>query len=101
VSAGATLAAVTMGVTDTAGHALQGATVSVYQTTDGWEGTCAVPGRCAAAPELASSQSTAVSDASGNVTVTPLEVPGLPQVVNIAAVTGTQGFVSLSLPVTP
>jgi hypothetical protein len=50
---------------------------------------------------LTSSESTAVSDASGNVTVTPLEVPGLPQVVNIAAVTGTQGFVSLSLPVTP
>jgi hypothetical protein len=33
--------------------------------------------------------------------VTPLEVPGLPQVVNIAVVTGTQGFVTVSLPVTP
>jgi hypothetical protein len=101
VSAGTALAAVTMGVTDTAGHALQGAAVSVYQTTDGWEGTCATPDRCASSPVLTSSESTAVSDASGNVTVTPLEVPGLPQVVNIAAVTGTQGFVSLSLPVTP
>jgi hypothetical protein len=101
VSAGTALAAVTMGVTDTAGHALQGAAVSVYQTADGWEGTCATPDRCASSPVLTSSESTAVSDASGNVTVTPLEVPGLPQVVNIAAVTGTQGFVSLSLPVTP
>jgi hypothetical protein len=101
VSAGTMLAAVTMGVTDTVGHALQGAAVSVYQTADGWEGTCAVPGKCAAAPVLSAAESMAVSDASGSVTVTPLEVPGMPQVVNIAAVTGTQGFVSLSLPVTP
>jgi hypothetical protein len=101
VSAGTTLAAVTLNVTDTAGHALQGAAVSLYQTADGWEGTCVVPGRCAASPVLASAQSSAISDANGSVTVTPLEVPGLPQVVNIAAVTGTQGFVAVSLPVTP
>jgi hypothetical protein len=101
VSVGTALSAVTLGVTDTAGHALEGAAVSIYQTTDGWEGVCPVTGRCAAAPVLASEQSTAVSDGNGNVTVTPLEVPGLPQVVNIAAVTGSQGFVSLSLPVTP
>jgi hypothetical protein len=101
VSAGTALATVTMGVTDTAGHALEGATVSVYQTADGWEGTCPIPGRCASSPVLTSSESSAVSDASGSVSVTPLEVPGLPQVVNIAAVTGTQGFVSLSLPVAP
>ena len=101
VSAGSTLAPVTLGVTDTAGHALQGAAVSVYQTADGWEGTCRVPGRCPASPVLASAQSSAISDSSGSVPVTPLEVPGLPQVVNIAAVTGTQGFVTVSLPVTP
>ncbi len=101
VSAGATLAPVTLGVTDAAGHALQGATVSVHQTADGWEGVCPVPGRCAASPVLASAQSSAVSDSHGSVSVTPLEVPGLPQVVNIAAVTGTQGFVTVSLPVTP
>jgi hypothetical protein len=101
VSAGTTLAPVTLAVTDTAGHALQGAAVSVYQTADGWEGTCPVPGRCPASPVLASAQSSGISDSSGNVAVTPLEVPGLPQVVNIAAVTGTQGFVTVSLPVTP
>ena len=44
VSAGTALAPVTLGVTDTAGHALQGAAVSVYQTADGWEGVCPVPG---------------------------------------------------------
>ena len=101
VSAGTTLAPVTLGVTDDAGHALQGAAVSVYQTADGWEGECPVPGRCPSSPVLASMQSSAISDSSGSVAVTPLEVPGLPQVVNIAAVTGTQGFVTLSLPVTP
>jgi hypothetical protein len=101
VSAGMTLAPVTLGVTDMAGHALEGAAVSVYQTTDGWEGVCPVPGRCPASPVLASAQSSATSDTSGSVPVTPLEVPGLPQVVNIAAVTGTQGFVTVSLPVTP
>ncbi|HXS13305.1 MAG TPA: hypothetical protein VN734_11425 [Acidobacteriaceae bacterium] len=101
VSAGTTLAPVTLGVMDDAGHALQGAEVSVYQTADGWEGTCAVPGRCPASPVLASAQSSGISDSSGSVTVTPLEVPGLPQVVNIAAVTGTQGFVTVSLPVGP
>jgi hypothetical protein len=101
VSAGETLAPLMLGVTDSAGHALQGAAVSVYQTTDGWEGACAVPGRCAASPVLASTQSSAISDSSGSVSVTPLEVPGLPQVVNIAVVTGTQGFVTVSLPVMP
>jgi hypothetical protein len=101
VSAGTTLAPVTLAVTDTAGHALQGAAVSVYQTADGWEGSCTVTGRCASSPVLASAESSAISNGSGNVTVTPLEVPGLPQVVNIAAVTGTQGFLTVSLPVTP
>ena len=101
VSAGTALAPLTLGVTDAAGHALQGAAVSVYQTADGWEGVCPVPGKCASSPVLASAQSSAISDSSGSVSVTPLEVPGLPQVVNIAAVTGTQGFVTVSLPVTP
>ena len=101
VSAGTELVPVTLDVTDTAGHALEGAAVWVYQTADAWEGECSVAGRCAASPVLASSQSGAISDSSGSVTVMPLEVPGLPQVVNIAAVTGTQGFVTVSLPVAP
>jgi hypothetical protein len=101
VSMGTALAPVGLGVTDMAGHTLQGATVSIYQTDDAWEGECPSQGRCAASPVLLSGQSSVVSDSNGNVSVTPLEVPGQPQVVNIAAVTGTQGFVSLSLPVAP
>ena len=50
VSAGTTLAPVTLGVTDTAGHALQGAAVSVYQTADGWEGCVPVRGTMCVEP---------------------------------------------------
>jgi hypothetical protein len=101
VTASGKLAGVTFQVTDAAGHPLQGATVIVYQTVDGWEGPCAAKGRCAAAPVLASSQMTLTTDANGLVTMTPLEVPGVASVVHIAMATGTQGFVSLSLTKTP
>ena len=101
VAVGTAFAPVTLAVTDTAGHALRGAPVSIYQTADAWEGVCPAQGRCAASPVLASQQSSAGADASGLLTVLPLEVPGVPQTVNIAAVAGTQGFVSLSLVLTP
>ncbi len=101
VSAGTALAPLSLGVTDTAGHTLQGATVSIYQTVDAWEGACPPQGRCAASPVLASGKNSVISDSNGNVSITPMELPGLPQMVNIAAVTGTQGFVTISLPVTP
>jgi hypothetical protein len=46
---------------------------------------------------LASSQSTATSDAFGIVTVTSLQLPDMAGTTNLAAVTGTQGFLSLAL----
>jgi hypothetical protein len=101
VAQGGSLAPVTFQVTDGAGHPVQGATVTVHQDVQAWEGVCPVPGRCAAAPVLTSSTATVASDASGNVVVTPLVVAGQPQVVNIVATAGTSGFVSLSLTVTP
>lgn len=101
VAVGRALAPVAIQVTDTAGHPLQGAPVTVYQTADAWEGQCVGQGRCPASPVLASSQSSIIADATGRVSVTPLQVPGLAQTVNIAAVTGTQGFVSLALVLTP
>jgi hypothetical protein len=101
VAGSTAFAPVTLEVTDGAGHPLQGAAVTVYQTVDAWEGACPSQGRCAASPVLTSSQSSAVSDANGLLTVTPLQVPGQPQTVNIVAVTGTQGFVSFSLVRTP
>ena len=95
------LAPVVLLVTDVAGHPLLGAPVQIYQTVDAWEGVCAVQGRCAAAPVIASSQSSGVSDGSGLVVVTPLQVAGVPEVVNVAAVAGTQGFVGVALAKVP
>ena len=96
-----TLAPVTVLITDGAGHPLPGATVNLYQTSYAWEGPCPTTGPCPSAPVLATAQSAAVSDANGQVQVTPIQVPSTPQVVNIAASTGTQGFATTSLSVTP
>jgi hypothetical protein len=101
VSGATAFAPVSVEVTDGAGHALEGAAVTIYQTVDAWEGACASQSRCAAAPVLNSSKISGTSDANGLMTVTPLEVSGLPQTINIAAVTGTQGFVSFSVTRTP
>ena len=98
---GVTPAVVTLLVTDGAGHALPGATVNVYQTVYAWEGACAVNEVCASAPVLMMAQGTAVSNGSGMVFVTPMEVAGVAQVVKIAAATGTSGFATASVVVAP
>lgn len=94
---GSSFAPAAIQVTDGSGHPLQGAIVTIYQTVQGWEGVCPAQGSCPASPVLAHSQTSAIADANGLVSVTPLQVPGLPQTVNIAAVTGTTGFVTFSL----
>jgi hypothetical protein len=101
VIASATLAPVTVQVTDLAGHPVEGAPVTVYQTVDAWEGPCPPIGRCASAPVLATSTQSMTTDSNGMISITPLEVPGVASVVNIAVATGTQGFVSLSLTKAP
>ena len=101
VAAGGALQPVTLLVTDGAGHALPGAVVSIYQTAYAWEGTCATTGPCAAAPVLATAQATAMSDGNGMVQVSPLQQAGVAQVIKIAAATGTQGFATAALEVTP
>jgi hypothetical protein len=97
VEVGTSFAPVQLLVTDEAGHPLQGAPVTIYQTVDAWEGGCPAQGACPASAVLSASKSSGVSDANGFVTVTPLQIAGMPQTVNIAAVTGTQGFVAVSL----
>ncbi len=92
---------VTLLVTDGAGHALPGAAVNVYQTVYAWEGACAANGVCASAPVLKTARSSAVSDGNGMVQVSPLEVPGVAQVVRIAAATGAGGFATTSVVVAP
>lgn len=101
VSQTSTLAPVTINITDGSGHALPGASVTLNQQVNAWEGPCIGAAICPAAPLLAKSTATAAADANGNVQITPLQVPGQPQVVNLAIITGTQGFVSLSLIKTP
>ena len=101
VAQGTALAPVVLQIADGSGNPVAGATVSIYQTDYAWEGACPALGPCAAAPILQSRQSSAVSDASGRVTLTPLVVAGQPQVVQIVATAGTSGFVAFSLTVTP
>ncbi len=101
VMQGAMLQAIGLTVTDAAGHPLPGASLTVYQRVLAWEGLCPAMGACPAAPVLASSQSTASSDAVGRVWITPLQVPALPQTAEIAISWGTRGFLTCSLVTTP
>jgi hypothetical protein len=95
------LGPVTLLVTDLAGHALPGATVTVDQKSYAWESPCASDGPCPSAPVLATAQTVEVSDGNGLVQVSPLQVADVAQVVKIAASTGTQGFATAALSVTP
>ncbi len=101
IAATSTLGAVTLLVTDLAGHPLQGAPVSVQQRVLGWEGLCATPGRCPSAPVLASAETAGVSGADGKLMLQPLQLPGIAQTVEIAVITGTHGFLSMTLVKTP
>jgi hypothetical protein len=92
VVVGVAPAVVSFLVTDGAGNPLPGAAVNFYQTVYAWEGTCAVRGVCASAPVLETARSSGVSDGSGMVQVTPVVMPGVAQVVKIAAATGTRGL---------
>jgi hypothetical protein len=98
---GVTPTVVTLLVTDGVGHALPGAAVNLYQTAYAWEGACATNGVCASAPVLKTARSTAVSNGNGMVQVSPIEVPGVAQVVKIAAATGTGGFATTVVVVAP
>src|SRR5271170_8082893 len=97
VSANGTLTPVVLQVTDLASHPVAGAVVQIYQTVDAWEAACPDRGRCPIAPVLASSQSTLVSDANGFLTIAPQQISGNAETTNLAAATGTQGFISLAL----
>jgi len=101
VAVGATFTPVVVRVTDTASHPVAGAVVQIYQTVDAWQPPCPDRGRCPVPPVLASSQITLVSDADGLVTVVPQQIPGITEATNLAAATGTQGFLSLTLQVQP
>jgi hypothetical protein len=48
-------------------------------------------------PVLAASQVSLVSDANGLLSVVPLQISRTAETTNLAAATGTQGFLSLTL----
>jgi hypothetical protein len=97
VSAGSTFTPVVLRVTDGASNPVAGAVVEIYQTVDAWQPACPDRGRCPIPPILASSQYSVVSDANGLLTITPQQLSGLAETSNLAAATGSQGFVSLML----
>jgi hypothetical protein len=97
VSASGAFTPVVLLVTDAASNPVAGAVVEVYQTVDAWQLPCPDRGRCPIAPVLASSQYLVTSDANGLLSVAPLQLPGLAESTNLAAATGTQGFLSLTL----
>ncbi|WP_433984674.1 hypothetical protein RBB78_08740 [Tunturiibacter empetritectus] len=97
VSANGTIAPVVLQVTDTASHLVGGAVVQIFETVNAWQPACPGRGRCPIAPVLASSQSSAVSDANGLLTVVPQQIVGIAETTNLAAGVGTQGFLSLAL----
>jgi hypothetical protein len=101
VAVNSSLAPVEFVITDTASHPVAGAVAEIHQTVSAWEQDCPERGRCPVAPVYGSTVSSATSDASGLITVTPEQMAGVAGVTNMAAAVGTQGFVSLALDVQP
>jgi len=97
VSASGALSPVVLLVTDAASHPVAGAVVQIYQTVDAWQIPCPDRGRCPIPPVLASTQYSLISDANGLLTITPQQLMGVAETTNLAAATGTQGFLSLTL----
>jgi hypothetical protein len=87
-------------VTDGAGDPVTGVPVSVYQTVTGYY-VCPATGACPIAATYETAQSSGVSDGNGLMVVTPLQIPGTPEVTKIAVSAGTQGFAAVSLSKTP
>lgn len=97
VSANGALAPIVLQVTDSSLHPVAGAAVEIHQTMDGWQQPCPTRGRCPVAPTYGTSSSAIASDANGLLAITPNQTAGAAEIINIAAATGTQGFVSLSI----
>ncbi len=90
ISFSATPAPVVLQVSDAVGHPLAGATVNFYETLSAWQAACPSEGRCPAAETIATQSVTAVSNASGLVTLAPLTAAGQPTTLVVNAATGQQ-----------
>ncbi len=96
-SVGDTLDPVTLRVVNLAGNPVAGVSVQIQQAVTEWEATCPDSGRCAVPATLISTNSSAVSNPDGLVTITPSQISGVPTITRIAAIAGTQGFATLAL----
>lgn len=97
IPASGTFAPAVLRVTDTASNPVAGVVVEVFQTVDAWQPACPDRGRCPVPPILASTQYSVISDANGLLTITPEQLQGLAETTNLAAASGSQGFLSLTL----
>jgi hypothetical protein len=83
--AAATFAPVVLQATDGLGNGLPNLAVTIYQTVTIWAPPCPPTGRCPQPAILATSITTQVTDSTGEVTVTPLQIPGSEQTRLLAA----------------
>lgn len=97
VASGTSLGPVELRVVDQQGHPVAGATVDIHQTLEPWMAPCSELGHCPVSPVYRSSTVTLTSGVDGDVTVVPLDLAGEPVICRIAAATGTNGFLPLTL----
>jgi hypothetical protein len=96
IAANQTLLPMTFTVTDGSNNPVVGASVTIHQALSQWTADCPAQGRCPDAPVYQTSVTTVISGKDGTVTVAPLQMAG-PEVTDVVATSGVNGFVSLNL----
>ena len=97
LAASGTPAPAVLAVTDAIGHPLAGATVNFYETLYAWQPDCPTTGRCPAVQILSTQAVTAISDANGLVSLTPLNGGGQATTLMVNATTGLQSSLVFSI----
>lgn len=100
IRAGQTFAPIVLKTTDAFGHSLAGASVTFYETLEGWTNPCAAQEPCPPAPVLAQQTVTGTSGIDGLVTLTPPSTQGLAARLEVLAVAG-QATMSIELDALP
>ncbi len=101
VASGSNLAPVVFRVVDANGDPVAGAPVQINQVVNEWETACNGSGRCAQAATLLEAHAVVVSDINGLFSVIPAQAGSTAGVTQIAAITGTAGFATVSAQIHP
>ena len=101
VSAALALQSITARIVDTAGRAVAGAGVSLYQRVTGWQPPCTRAGRCAVPPVYGQQTTSVVSDDDGLVVIEPLQYTGTAAATQVTITAGTSGVYTATLQKTP